>query len=78
MSLGQVSRGNLRTLPLVLQLQQPAASLLRLLAQAGALSELPLPRLVLLPSASLCCGRLCCISRESNPGHIDGNDVFCH
>ena len=19
-----------------------------------------------------------CISRESNPGHIDGNDVFCH
>ncbi len=22
-------------------------------------------------------GRIC-ISRESNPGHIDGNDVFCH
>ena len=21
---------------------------------------------------------LICISRESNPGHIDGNDVFCH
>ena len=19
-----------------------------------------------------------CISRESSPGHIDGNDVFCH
>ena len=19
-----------------------------------------------------------CISRESNPGYIDGNDVFCH
>ena len=28
-----------------------------------------------------CCGRgLCveCISWESNPGHIDGNDVFYH
>ena len=23
-------------------------------------------------------GHADCISRESNPGHIDGNDVFCH
>ena len=24
------------------------------------------------------CRRKICISRESNPGHIDGNDVFYH
>ena len=22
--------------------------------------------------------QIVCISGESNPGHIDGNDVFCH
>ena len=26
----------------------------------------------------LCTAGQQCLSRESNPGHIDGNDVFCH
>ena len=35
------------------------------------------------PSAATGCAtapgiRCTCISRESSPGHIDGNDVFCH
>ena len=34
-----------------------------------------LPRLVKLERGW---ARLKCISRESNPGHIDGNDVFYH
>ena len=28
--------------------------------------------------ACSCLPQCICISRESNPGHIDGNDVFCH
>ena len=26
----------------------------------------------------ICFACLCCISRESNPGHIDGDNVFYH
>ena len=29
-------------------------------------------------SKHICMTKCICISRESNPDHIDGNDVFCH
>ena len=29
-------------------------------------------------SKHICMTKCICISRESNPGHIDGDDVFCH